>query len=175
MILYFFIFLHSINEVRCQTEDVVISSLRVWNREIQRAGVVLAHFRTDWCSPCNSLETEWNRIQPGTTPQKFYGSYLSTITVDCTNRDNQGRHEICKKYDVTSWPTIISFLDGNEILRREAKDDQDWVQKKANNQFYSNLNFSEPMMSLERLIHSLSLLFLRWIFFIKKNQKSLIV
>ena len=130
MILYFFIFLQSFNKVSCQTDDVVVSTLRVWNREIQRAGVVLAHFRTDWCSPCNSLKTEWNRIQPGTTPQKFHGSYLSTITVDCTKRDKQDRHEICKKYDVTSWPTIISFVDGQEILRRDAKNDQDWIQKK---------------------------------------------
>ena len=129
MILYFFIFLQSFISLRA--EDTVVSSLRVWNREIQRAGIVLAHFRTEWCSPCNSLEAEWNRIQPGTTLQKFHGSYLSTITVDCTNRDRPGQHELCKKYDVTSWPTIISFLDGNEILRRDAKDDQDWMQEKT--------------------------------------------
>ena len=136
MILYFFIFLQSLNKVSCKTDDVVVSSLRVWNREIQRAGVVLVHFRTDWCSPCNSLESEWNRIQPGTTPQKFHGSYLSTITVDCTVQIKHGRHEICKKYDVTSWPTIISFVDGQEILRRDANNDQDWTQKKAERRIF---------------------------------------
>ena len=142
MILYFYIFLLNFWGVKSQT-DTVISSLNVWNREIQRAGVVLAHFRPDWCSPCDSLEAEWNRVQQGAGPQMFHGSYLSTITVDCTT-NGQSRHELCKKFDVTSWPTIISFVDGIEILRRDAVDDQDWTQKIINKAFQRTVFFLSP-------------------------------
>ena len=75
MLLYICTFLF-VNQILA---EVVVENLKQWSRELRREGVVLAHFRTKWCSPCDRLEQEWDRKGLKNTLKKVFEILLNPI------------------------------------------------------------------------------------------------
>lgn len=69
-------------------------------------GVTLVDFYADWCGPCRMI-----------TPilEELSSEYQGRATVAKVNVDNA--QNVSSKFNVTSIPTVILFMNGEEVKR----------------------------------------------------------
>lgn len=67
---------------------------------------ILLKFWAPWCRPCRALEPAIKRLRE---------SYLGYLTVAKVNVDLQ--HELAKRFNVRSIPTVLLYNRGQELVR----------------------------------------------------------
>ena len=70
-------------------------------------GTVLVDFHTRWCGFCRMIE-------PGL--EELSARYAGDVKV--ARVDAESESELAERYDVTAFPTVIAFRDGNEVDRK---------------------------------------------------------
>ncbi len=69
-------------------------------------GITLVDFYADWCGPCRMITPIMEELA------KDYVGRAAIVKVDVDNAQNTAL-----KYNVTSIPTIIMFVNGEEVKR----------------------------------------------------------
>lgn len=91
-------------------KPVAISSYAQYNQIVTSTQLVIADFYADWCGPCRNLAPEYEELSMQMSrPNKI--AFLKINTDHNTDiRDANG---------IRAWPTIIFYINGNEMHKME--------------------------------------------------------
>jgi len=67
-------------------------------------GKVFAKFYAPWCGHCNKLAPVWEEV---TNSKVLADKNVSVVKIDCDESE-----ELCNKYSISSYPSVILFHDG---------------------------------------------------------------
>lgn len=95
---FFFAFQHFI-----KASDVLNLNEAAFKQTIQQPGLFLVEFFAPWCGHCKALAPEY---EAAATFLKEKG--ITLIQVDCTLETR-----LCEEYEITGFPTLKIFRDGN--------------------------------------------------------------
>jgi len=70
--------------------------------------VIFYNFNTGWCYYSKILQPEWNKLQKHYSNNKK----IKIIDIKCEKKENK---EICKKFNVKKYPTLIKVKNGEVI------------------------------------------------------------
>lgn len=88
----------------------------------------LCLFFAKWCSHSRNFFPEWENCKKKINSNKLLSSKLSCVEFDCDNDK-----EMCRKYSVKGYPTILLHTESGKIInyngQRETNDIIDFVNK----------------------------------------------
>jgi thioredoxin domain-containing protein 5 len=93
-------------EVKMPEGESKVLELNVdnWDKTIER-GYYFVKFYAPWCGHCKRLAPHWETFAAEVTPEDNY----KVAKVDCTSNK-----DICSRYDVKGYPTLIMFANGDK-------------------------------------------------------------
>merc|ERR1712087_390950 len=75
-----------------------------FNPKMRRGEYTFVHFMAPWCDRCRTLDPKWELLS------RKYPGKVKVAEVDCTqNRD------LCSRYKIQGYPTLILFKDGKPV------------------------------------------------------------
>jgi thioredoxin domain-containing protein 5 len=93
-----------------RNEDLVVFLTENSFDKTINKGVTFVKFQAPWCSHCKRLAPVWDELG-----QKTMGlSGLRIAKVDCSKSEN-----LCNKYRVDGYPTLLLFKDGQRVAEYE--------------------------------------------------------
>lgn len=77
-----------------------------FDETFKKKGLLFVKFFAPWCGHCKNMAAAWSMLAKSYAPV----DEVTIAEVDCTKV-----YEICKKFDVNGYPTIILFKDGEKV------------------------------------------------------------
>jgi len=101
----------SSNAISSQDAQAVVKFSMVdgdFNPQMKRGETTFVKFYAPWCSHCNRLAPTWELLSTK------YAGKVKVAEVDCTqNRD------LCSRYKIQGYPTLMLFRDGKLVEEYE--------------------------------------------------------
>uniref|UniRef100_T1JXA2 Thioredoxin domain-containing protein n=1 Tax=Tetranychus urticae TaxID=32264 RepID=T1JXA2_TETUR len=91
-----------------RSEDVIHTLTNSNINKVIRHGVTFVKFWVPWCSHCKALRPVWNELS-----RKLLGR-VKVASLDCSQFE-----DICEKYQVNGYPTLIIFRNGRAVSEYE--------------------------------------------------------
>uniref|UniRef100_A0A8C4R317 protein disulfide-isomerase n=1 Tax=Eptatretus burgeri TaxID=7764 RepID=A0A8C4R317_EPTBU len=88
--------------------NVVTLTSKNFDETVAR-GISFVKFYTPWCGYCKSLIETWEEL----SMKKFPGlPHVNVAELDCTSDK-----DLCSKFKVTGYPTLLLFVGGNKVAK----------------------------------------------------------
>ena len=90
----------------CCGGDLELKDLKkVYNNKSNGETPTMMNFNTNWCGFSRQFEPVWNQFS-----SKMEGKNIKVQSIKC---DQPGNEELCKKYNVQGFPTVLLVANNN--------------------------------------------------------------